>query len=96
VITSSAEQLRVDAEQTRQESEASRQAHEQARHSAEQARIEAEETRAAADAARTAAMEAMRDVGRSLTETLEQMKVVEEMRRAYCEFLNKKAHLHPE
>jgi hypothetical protein len=82
VTTPPAEELRVEAERLRQQAEAVRREAEQARQSAEHGRIATEQARIAAEQARDAAIEAVRTLGETLRATLEQMKTVEEMRRA--------------
>jgi colicin import membrane protein len=78
-----AEEARVIHEQHREELEQIRQEREEARHAAEEARGAAEQARAAAEEARHAIIDAVHATADTLSANLEQMKVVEEMRRAY-------------
>jgi hypothetical protein len=61
-----------------------------ARHAAEEARGAAEQARAAAEEARHAIVDAMHATADTLTANLEQMKIIEEMRRTYRDLKDKK------
>jgi hypothetical protein len=78
-----AEARRTRAEAARQDAERRRGAAEAERAAAELVRLEAEQRRAAADRARDQAATEVRTTAETLTALIEQMRVVEEMRRAY-------------
>ena len=72
----------LSAEAARSEAEASRRLAEEARAAAESARIAGESARTAAEAVRQGVVDAVRAAAAAFTVTLEQMKLVEEMRKA--------------
>jgi hypothetical protein len=75
------ETVRQERERLRVDAETSRAAREDARTDAEHARTAGEEARVAAEAARQAVVEEVRATADTLSTSLDQMKVVEEMRR---------------
>ena len=75
------EAIRQERELHRDTAETARSASEEARIAAETARTSSEEARGATDAARQAVVEAVRTTADALNVSLEQMRVVEEMRR---------------
>ena len=77
-----AEAAREVQDQRRAALEASRQEREQMRQTAEIARTVNENARVAAEAERAAMVDAIRATAESLNATLQQMKIVEEMRRS--------------
>lgn len=78
-----AEQVRRSAEEMREVQEERRQAEEAQRTVAEEARTVAEHARHDADHARDTVVDEVRATADTLNATLEQMKLVEQMRRAY-------------
>jgi hypothetical protein len=78
-----AEEAREASERDRESLERIRQEEERTRHRGEADRVAAELARGAADHGRGAALEAVRDTTVLLQATLEQMKVVEDLRRGY-------------
>jgi methyl-accepting chemotaxis protein len=80
-----AEAAREQRDQDREALETIRQGHERLRETAETARLASEEARGAAEAARQVVVEAVRATADTLSSSLEQMKIVEEMRRTLRE-----------
>lgn len=80
------EQTRDDAEQMRRIAEQAREDRERAREAAEAERAEREKSRNTAETARQEISESVRATTDSLDATLNQMKVVEDMRRTLREY----------
>ena len=76
-----AEEARDVRDRDREASEATRGERERLRDNAEAARAGSEETRDAAEAVRLAVVESVLATAKTLHDSLEQMKIVEEMRR---------------
>ena len=79
------ETVRQERERLRETAESARMASEEARMAAETARTATEDARVAADAARHAVVDAVRATADALNASLEQMRVVEAMRRTLRE-----------
>ena len=80
-----AEEAREVRDRDREASEATRRERERLRDNAEAGRADGEDTRSAAEAARRALVESVRATAKTLHDSLEHMKIVEEMRRALRE-----------
>lgn len=85
----SLETVRQERERLRETAETARIASEDARLAAETARTASEEARIATDAARHAVVDAVRATADALNTSLEQMQVVEDMRRTLREIRDK-------
>jgi hypothetical protein len=80
-----AEEAREVRDRDRDASEVTRRERERLRDIAEAARADGEDTRGAAEAARRALVDSVRAIAKTLHDSLEQMKIVEEMRRTLRE-----------